>query len=211
MNTIKLLKIINLDGSDTDMTPIIVDKYISNRLQDLMLSYVGIGEIYIKLIYNNETLYNDNNVFTLKHNVNIIDSIDYIQIIKCYKKYIYVIDNGNNQYNMNIDYSSDSYWLCLAAYKSFYPNISYEEFINISYIDIIKFNIATEKIGLWRFNDDIKNDYNVISHVVNHNGLLLQYAGEYMRDNYDIVLIAINNNNNALRYASKRLRKILRK
>jgi len=63
MTTVKTLKVVNLDGSNSDIAPIIVDDYFTERLQRLILSYIGLKEIYITLIYNNNILHDNNNIF----------------------------------------------------------------------------------------------------------------------------------------------------
>ena len=207
MNKIKQLRFITFDGSNSDiLNPIDIDSYIIHKLERLMLSYIGTNENYIKLIYNNQVLHYDDDVFRIKMNIDINNEIDYIQVINCYKKYIYIIKDEYDIHIMNTFYRHDGYYSCLANYSSYYRNIAYDKLINTSYNDIIKFNIVRNNIGLWHFDNDIINNYDIILYVISRNSLLLRHVGKDMKNNYNIVLAAINNNAEAFEYASNEMK-----
>eukprot|EP00615_Pteridomonas_danica_P011905 CAMPEP_0114365432 /NCGR_PEP_ID=MMETSP0101-20121206/28409_1 /TAXON_ID=38822 ORGANISM="Pteridomonas danica, Strain PT" /NCGR_SAMPLE_ID=MMETSP0101 /ASSEMBLY_ACC=CAM_ASM_000211 /LENGTH=1089 /DNA_ID=CAMNT_0001513765 /DNA_START=106 /DNA_END=3371 /DNA_ORIENTATION=+ len=52
----------------------------------------------------------------------------------------------------------------------------------------------------------LRNDYNVVLAAVTNNGLALQYASYELRNDYNIVLAAVTNHGLALKYASDELR-----
>ena len=200
MTIAKEINFINLDGNV--ITSILLDDNFINKVNNLLKTYIGPNENYIKLIYNN-TILNSKNIFCIDKDFNISDNINIIQVITSYKKYVY-FKKYNNEYILNDDYYTDAYNKLLNCIK--FNDDFYNYVTNTSYYDIV-FN-AVQKDGLivMYTSENTRDDYDIVLAAVNNNSVALIYASENMKNNYNIMLVAVQKDGRALEYASENMK-----
>ena len=188
----KVISLVGLDGK-IFKDSIILDDTLIDRLNDILESYVGANEDYIKLIYEDRVL-NTINIFKIDDDFSISDNIEIIQVIKGYKKYFYLHENNDS-------YNDDSYYTLFSTLRRF---IDIDFIINTEYYELILYSVTRFDIGdmLDYVTQDIKNNYDIVLMSVNNYGLALQYASKDMKNNKNIVLAAVNSVGIALQYAS---------
>ena len=187
-----------IDFNGNVITSILLDDNFKNEVNNLLQTYKGANEDYIKLIHNNIVL-NSEDIFYISDNFIISDKIDNIQVIKSYKKHVY-FEEHNNKYILNDAYNIDKYYMLLYYIKSSrIINFDYYYYITTTnYYDIITAIIRNNGRALQYASDNMKDNYDIVLAAVKNYGDALKYASKNMKDNYDIVLAAVQNNGNVL-------------
>ena len=196
---IKKVNILELDGS-VYVDAIILDFNFKNNLTRLLTKYIGPNEDYIKLIYNNRIL-NKINIFNIDNDFIIPNNIDNIQVVKDYKKYVYIIGN-NEGFQLINNYGYDKYYKLLSCINI--DDEIYNNIISLDYYNLVLLCIEQSHFALIEYvSEYLKNDYTIILTAVKSNAYNLVYASNDMKNNYDIVLAAVIQDYNMFTFASK--------
>ena len=76
-------------------------------------------------------------------------------------------------------------------------------------LDYIKTNVGRKHVFIKNMPDSLRNNKNIVSIFVKHNGLSLEHASDDLRDDVDIVKLAIDNWPHSVYFASERVKNIL--
>ena len=213
----KVISFVSLDGK-IFRDPMLIDSTLIDRLNEMLESYIGPNEDYIKLVYSNRII-NTTNIFKIDNDFIISDDIQVIQVIRDYKKYVYLHVN-NNVYDddyyklisnlreiISIDYiiNTEYYELILHAvgHRRYCDILKYVSHDIKNNYDIVLMAVTNYVRSLEHVSEDMKNNKNIVLAAVNIGGAALEYASEAMKNDRDIVLAAVNDYCFALKYASE--------
>lgn len=199
MTLFREIKFFDINGKEI-INSIIFDDDFRNKLNQLLEIYKSSNEDYIKLICNNIVL-NTKNIFNVDDDFNLDNITDNVQVIKCYKKYVYCQEEIN-KFKVNDKYD-DEYSILL---KNLIRIKNYNYIINNSYYNIVLNSVKKDGTTLKYTSEDIKNNYDIVLAAVKQNGRALQYASKDMKNNYDIILNAVKQNGYALQYAEENMK-----
>ena len=76
-------------------------------------------------------------------------------------------------------------------------------------LDYIKTNVGRKHVFIKNMPDSLRNNKNIVSIFVKHNGTSLEHASDDLRDDVDIVKLAIDNWPASVYFASERVKNIL--
>ena len=76
-------------------------------------------------------------------------------------------------------------------------------------LDYIKTNVGRKHVFIENMPDSLRNNKNIVSIFVKHNGTSLEHASDDLRDDVDIVKLAIDNWPASVYFASERVKNIL--
>ena len=76
-------------------------------------------------------------------------------------------------------------------------------------LDYIKTNVGRKHVFIKNMPDSLRNNKNIVSIFVKHNGTSLEHASDDLRDDVDIVKLAIDNWPHSVYFASERVKNIL--
>jgi hypothetical protein len=76
-------------------------------------------------------------------------------------------------------------------------------------LDYIKTNVGRKHVFITNMPDSLRNNKNIVSIFVKHNGTSLEHASDDLRDDVDIVKLAIDNWPHSVYFASERVKNIL--
>ena len=190
------VKFIELNG-EPFIEPIVIDNTLKYKINELLLTYKGPNDDYIKLIYN-DIILNTTYIFNVDGNFIIPTNDVNIYVVKSYKKYVFCAET--NMVLLFNKYNDDYYFKILDLL--YLDGISDNYILEASYYNIIKTCIYQHGDMLQFATDNIKNDYEIVFQAVRLSVHALNYASDDMKNNYEIVFRAVQNDGNALEYAS---------